>query len=122
MSAGYGMALANNAHNDAVDRSVRLGEGQGGHFNQITQRWEGADERPEIPATQAASTMPDSDGNAEKKGPSFTQQVNGFAKKFAGKFTGKDHEVAMGDALLEGKDVHEARATAEAVKTEQSRP
>lgn len=110
-----------------------------------------------------------------KTGPSFTQQVNGFAKRFAGKLTGKvqfspsrpfsalltggfflkrssptltrsalpllcvlilpprstyaaplslltncqDHEVAMGDALLEGKDVQEARATAEAVKAQQ---
>lgn len=32
----------------------------------------------------------------------------------------QDHEVAMGDALLEGKDVQEARATAEAVKAQQS--
>ncbi|GAA5880468.1 hypothetical protein JCM3774_005202 [Rhodotorula dairenensis] len=113
------MALASIAHNDKVERSVKNGEIKSGHFNQITQRWEAADERPEIPATQAASTMPDSDGNA-KTGPSFTQQVNGFAKRFAGKLTGKDHEVAMGDALLEGKNVDEARATAEAVKVQQS--
>lgn len=32
----------------------------------------------------------------------------------------QDHEVAMGDALLDGKDVQEARATAEAVKAQQS--
>lgn len=37
-----------------------------------------------------------------------------------GRFPSQDHEVAMGDALLEGKNVHEARATAEAVKAQQS--
>ncbi|KWU41089.1 hypothetical protein RHOSPDRAFT_37386 [Rhodotorula sp. JG-1b] len=103
-----------------IARSVEHGEGRSGHFNQITQRWEAADERPEIPASQGASTMPDSDGGSVKTGPSFTQQVNGFAKRFAGKLTGKDHEVAMGDALLEGKDAQEARATAEAVKAQHS--
>ncbi|POY74274.1 hypothetical protein BMF94_2712 [Rhodotorula taiwanensis] len=94
-------------------------EGREGHFNEITQRWETPDERPEIAASQAASTMPDSDGHDASKGPSFTQQVNGFAKRFAGKLTGKEHEVAMGDALLDGKNVDQARATAEAVKMDQ---
>lgn len=38
-------------------------------LSQITQRWEAADERPEIPATQAASTMPDSDGSESAVSP-----------------------------------------------------
>ncbi|GAA5830824.1 hypothetical protein JCM11251_001088 [Rhodosporidiobolus azoricus] len=87
---------------------------EGGHFNQITQRWELPSDRVEIPADQSASTMPDADGTTSK--PSFKEQVNGFAKKFAGKAFGKDHEVAMGDSLLAGKGQAHAERTAEAVK------
>jgi len=32
--------------------------------SQITQQWERPSDRPEIPASQAASTMPDADGSA----------------------------------------------------------
>ncbi|GAA6020843.1 hypothetical protein JCM10207_001677 [Rhodosporidiobolus poonsookiae] len=91
---------------------------EGGHFNQITQRWELPSDRVEIPADQSASTMPDADGTTNK--PSFKEQVNGFAKKFAGKAFGKDHEVAMGDTLLAGQGRQQAERTAETVKQQQA--
>ncbi|CDR48121.1 RHTO0S16e01706g1_1 [Rhodotorula toruloides] len=88
---------------------------QGGHFNQITQRWEMPNERPEIASSQGASTMPDADGN-NASGPSFKEQVAGYAKKFAGMTTGKKHEIAMGQTLLEGQGKEQAIADAEFVK------
>ncbi|GAA5849736.1 hypothetical protein JCM8547_000548 [Rhodosporidiobolus lusitaniae] len=90
---------------------------EGGHFNAITQRWELPSDRIEIPADQAASTMPDADGNTYSDAkPSFKEQVNGFSKKFAGKIFGKEHEVAMGDTLLAGKGQNKAEQVGEAVK------
>ncbi|GAA5894841.1 hypothetical protein JCM5296_007595 [Sporobolomyces johnsonii] len=104
-----------------------------GHFNQVTQRWEGAGERPEIPTDQSASTMPGgSDASSAK--PSFKEQINGYAKKFAGQVTGKpggdlpnssspararasqEHEVAQGDALLAGQSKAQAEQAAERAK------
>ncbi|GAA5873910.1 hypothetical protein JCM1840_000225 [Sporobolomyces johnsonii] len=86
-----------------------------GHFNQVTQRWEGAGERPEIPTDQSASTMPGgSDASTAK--PSFKEQINGYAKKFAGQVTGKEHEVAQGDALLAGQSKAQAEQAAERAK------
>ncbi|GAA5928060.1 hypothetical protein JCM1841_005892 [Sporobolomyces salmonicolor] len=86
-----------------------------GHFNQVTQRWEGAGERPEIPTDQSASTMPGGSDAASAK-PSFTEQVNGYAKKFAGQVTGKEHEVAQGDALLAGQSKEQAGQAGERAK------
>ncbi|GAA6063681.1 hypothetical protein JCM10212_003348 [Sporobolomyces blumeae] len=86
----------------------------GSHFNQITQKWESPSSRPEVASSQGASTMPDADGGSSK--PGFMDQVNGFAKKFAGKATGKEHEVAQGDALLQGRSKEEANVVKEEVK------
>ncbi|MBW0487729.1 hypothetical protein O181_027444 [Austropuccinia psidii MF-1] len=48
------------------------------------------------------------DGQLESRGDntkvSFKAQVQGYAKKFAGKTFGKEHEVAAGEARLQGKD------------------
>ncbi|GAA6039937.1 hypothetical protein NBRC10512_008253 [Rhodotorula toruloides] len=49
-------------------------------------------------------------------GPSFKEQVAGYAKKFAGMTTGKKHEIAMGQTLLEGQGKEQAIADAEFVK------
>ncbi|GAA6047011.1 hypothetical protein JCM3770_004150 [Rhodotorula araucariae] len=81
---------------------------------QITQRWELPSDRPEIPATQAASTMPDADGTSNK--PSFKDQVNAYSKKFAGKVFGKEHEVVLGTSLQEGRGKDQALRDAEIVK------
>ncbi|GAA5942049.1 uncharacterized protein JCM15063_004282 [Sporobolomyces koalae] len=86
-----------------------------GHFNQITQKWESNGERPTVESSQGASTMPDADGGHEDK-VSFGDKVNGFAKKFAGKATGKEHEVAQGEALLNGADKEQAANVANQVK------
>ncbi|BGP24283.1 hypothetical protein Rt10032_c03g1591 [Rhodotorula toruloides] len=74
------------------------------------------DERPEIASSQGASTMPDADGNNASTGPSFREQMSGYAKKFAGMTTGKKHEIAMGQTLLEGQGKEQAIADAEFVK------
>ncbi|GAA5844116.1 hypothetical protein JCM3766R1_004527 [Sporobolomyces carnicolor] len=87
---------------------------QGGHFNQITQKWEPNGQRQAIETSQGASTNP-SDGGPEDK-VSFKDQVAGYAKKFAGKSTGKEHEVAQGDALLNGASKDQASRIAQQVK------
>ncbi|GAA5943273.1 hypothetical protein JCM10213_007946 [Rhodosporidiobolus nylandii] len=89
---------------------------ENGHFNAITQRWELPSDRVEIPADQSASTMPDADGTTNK--PSFKDQANGYAKKFAGKLFGK--AVAMGDTLLAGQGQANAERTAEVVKQQEA--
>ncbi|BGP15758.1 hypothetical protein JCM10213v2_003747 [Rhodosporidiobolus nylandii] len=101
---------------------------ENGHFNAITQRWELPSDRVEIPADQSASTMPDADGTTcnevltlvtdTANKPSFKDQANGYAKKFAGKLFGK--AVAMGDTLLAGQGQANAERTAEVVKQQEA--
>ncbi|GAA5994233.1 hypothetical protein JCM5350_001814 [Sporobolomyces pararoseus] len=93
-------------------RLTRNGEG---HFNQITQKWEPNGQRQAIETSQGASTNPDADGGPENK-ISFKDQVGGFAKKFAGKATGKEHEVAQGEAILNGASKEQAERIADQVK------
>ncbi|GAA6027690.1 hypothetical protein JCM8097_007984 [Rhodosporidiobolus ruineniae] len=87
---------------------------EGGHFNQITQRWELPSDRVAISAEQSASTMPDADGTTNK--PSFKEQANGYAKKIAGMAFGKPHEIAQGNALIDGKGEQTAELRAEQTK------
>jgi len=54
----------------------------------VTQKFEPNGQRQAIETSQGASTMPDADGGHENK-PGFGDKVGGFAKKFAGKATGK---------------------------------
>ncbi|GAA5880164.1 hypothetical protein JCM16303_001236 [Sporobolomyces ruberrimus] len=97
-----------------ADEARQTSDGQG-HFNQITQKWEPNGQRQAIETSQGASTMPDADGGNEDK-VSFGDKVNGFAKKFAGKATGKEHEVAQGEALLNGASKEQAGEIAQQVK------
>ncbi|GAA5827689.1 hypothetical protein JCM5353_008377 [Sporobolomyces roseus] len=99
----------------ADQASIAGPNGEHGHFNQITQKFEPNGQRQAIETSQGASTMPDADGGHENK-PGFGDKVGGFAKKFAGKATGKEHEVAAGDALLNGASKQEAQRIAEQVK------
>jgi len=87
-------------------------EGEG-HYNRITKQWETPDQYV-VNTKQDGQTFPEEIG--EPGPPSFKEQVMGNAKKFAGKVFGKDHEVAQGEALLQGKGVDGAIAAGEAAK------
>ncbi|EGG02466.1 uncharacterized protein MELLADRAFT_75449 [Melampsora larici-populina 98AG31] len=57
---------------------------------------------------QVSSDQPLSDTNATSTGEEkvgFKAQVEGYAKKFAGKTFGNEKEVAQGEARLNGEDV-----------------
>ncbi|GAA5912383.1 uncharacterized protein JCM6883_005650 [Sporobolomyces salmoneus] len=96
-----------------ADQARQTSDGEG-HFNQVTQKWEPNGQRQAIETSQGASTNP-ADGGPEEK-VSFKDQVGGFAKKFAGKATGKEHEVAQGEALLNGASKEQAENIAQQVK------
>ncbi|ORY88116.1 hypothetical protein BCR35DRAFT_302033 [Leucosporidium creatinivorum] len=110
-----GSALANDFQQTYGEgQQGPTGEQQGGHYNRITKRWE-ADGEHVVSSKQNGSTFPEEVGEQIKK-PSFKEQVMGNAKKFAGKTFGKDHEVAVGEALLQGQGKDNAVAAGQSAK------
>ncbi|GAA6017111.1 hypothetical protein JCM11491_003263 [Sporobolomyces phaffii] len=114
-------ATADSVPSQSKADDARMTEDGAGHFNQITQKWEPNGQRQAVETSQGASTMPDQDGGHDdvREGAaraSFGDKVNGFAKKFAGKATGKEHEVAQGEALLNGATKEQATDIAQQVK------
>ncbi|GAA5962008.1 hypothetical protein JCM3765_007196 [Sporobolomyces pararoseus] len=111
-------ATSNSVPSQEKADEAKLTSNGEGHFNQITQKWEPNGQRQAVETSQGASTNPDADGGPEGK-ISFKDQVGGFAKKFAGKATGKEHEVAQGEALLNGASKEQAERIAGQVKQDQ---
>ncbi|ORY88109.1 major facilitator superfamily domain-containing protein [Leucosporidium creatinivorum] len=109
-----GSALAN-------DFQQTYGEGQQGptgeqgtRHNPVTKSSEAGDEHL-ISSKQTDGTFPEQVG-AQTKTPSFIEQVVGQAKVFRGKTFGKDDQVAVGEALLQGQGKEGALAAGEAAK------
>lgn len=85
----------------------------------MTQQWE--DENAHVVSqTQDASTGPEQAQPGAGREPSFMERVAGQAKVFRGKTFGQEHEVAKGEALLQGHGLDKAKEIGEQVKQSQS--